>query len=329
MEIARVRDPHEVAVLVPYILGFHPGESLVLLALSGRRVVLTQRVDVVPPEHAERVVRTMLGHIARARAREVVAVAFEDAEDRTRPMVDVLLSLVGTGVVGCRACVVVRDGRCHDRLDPAPDPEGVPLPEPSRVPAVASFVAQGRHPVASRDALRARVEPGTDPRSDRVAAALSGGPGRVVRASAWRSVLAPAGGRRAGEVPADVPPKWVAMALRSLDDRTWRDALLHVMAPCGLDEEMLPPHVLAEARAAVPGLRGDPLLERVCALARLAPDKQSVGVLTMIAQLAWVDGDGALASVALERALAIDPRYRLALLLDQMVRHNVRIGSAA
>jgi hypothetical protein len=47
-------------------------------------------------------------------------------------------------------------------------------------------------------------------------------------------------------------------------------------------------------------------------------------VLTVLASYAWFHGDGALASVALDRALAIDPAYRLALLLEQMVSLAIR-----
>jgi Domain of unknown function (DUF4192) len=52
---------------------------------------------------------------------------------------------------------------------------------------------------------------------------------------------------------------------------------------------------------------------------RAAPPELSPGPLTVLAHLAWWLGDGALARTALDRALAVDPDYRLATLLERMV----------
>ena len=51
----RVRDIGEIAAGLPHLLGFRPRESVVLVGLggaSGRRVGLTVRADIPPPEHA-------------------------------------------------------------------------------------------------------------------------------------------------------------------------------------------------------------------------------------------------------------------------------------
>src|SRR5512144_616101 len=44
----RLRSPGEILALVPYLLGFHPSESLVLVAVRGprRRIVCTLRWDL-------------------------------------------------------------------------------------------------------------------------------------------------------------------------------------------------------------------------------------------------------------------------------------------
>ena len=52
----------------------------------------------------------------------------------------------------------------------------------------------------------------------------------------------------------------------------------------------------------------------------------AVPPLTLLGMHAWAQGNGALALVAAERALAIDPRYRLAKLLDQTLYLGVRPG---
>ena len=53
--VLRMRDPGELCAALPYLIGFHPRDSLVVVAFggpSGRRVGLTQRVDLPSPEHA-------------------------------------------------------------------------------------------------------------------------------------------------------------------------------------------------------------------------------------------------------------------------------------
>src|SRR3954463_16167784 len=47
--------PGDLAAAIPQLLGFHPRESVVLIALggaSGKRVGLTVRGDIPPPEYA-------------------------------------------------------------------------------------------------------------------------------------------------------------------------------------------------------------------------------------------------------------------------------------
>ena len=49
-------------------------------------------------------------------------------------------------------------------------------------------------------------------------------------------------------------------------------------------------------------------------------------VLTVLAALTWHLGEGTLTRMALDRALALEPGYRLALLLERMVDLAIRPG---
>ena len=64
---------------------------------------------------------------------------------------------------------------------------------------------------------------------------------------------------------------------------------------------------------------GDGLVERLAMVCRAAPLELSPGPLTLLAHVVWWLGDGALARTALDRALEVDPDYRLATLLARMV----------
>ncbi len=61
------------------------------------------------------------------------------------------------------------------------------------------------------------------------------------------------------------------------------------------------------------------LVERLAQACRRSPPELSPGPLTVLGHVAWWLGDGALARTAVERALDVDPDYRLAALLERMV----------
>ncbi len=72
----------------------------------------------------------------------------------------------------------------------------------------------------------------------------------------------------------------------------------------------------------------DRLVERLCWLARHTPEVHASAVLSVLASVTWHLGDGTLTRVALDRALALDPGYRLALLIERMVELAIRPGRA-
>jgi hypothetical protein len=62
---------------------------------------------------------------------------------------------------------------------------------------------------------------------------------------------------------------------------------------------------------------------------RQAPPELSPGPLTLFAHVVWWRGDGALARTALDMALEVDPRYKLAEILGRMVDAAFRPGFSA
>ena len=58
----------------------------------------------------------------------------------------------------------------------------------------------------------------------------------------------------------------------------------------------------------------------------MLPDHVAAPTLSVLASFTWWRGDGALARVALARALRCDPGYRLAQLLLHMVDLAIRPG---
>ena len=243
---------------------------------------------------------------------------------------------------------VVRDGRRYSPVcsEPCCPSEGVAVPGADEVPAVAELVALGRAPLADREAVDRLVDP--DPVwSAHLSAPLAEAtrePRRRRRDAvrAWASLLdrdpgrAPAGGAPPG------PPRLVADAVAGLRDIALRDALIGWLAPSVLPRDALDPPVLALLERRMPrwagmgswqaGPAGDGerelLLDRLVALCRCVPDDRpgdAAAACSVAAQVAWSTGDGARARAALDRALRLDPGYRLAMLLAQVVDHGLRL----
>ncbi len=81
--VLKLSCPAEVVAAVPYLLGFQPADSIVLLSLRGprHRVGLTLRADLPPPEGVTQAVAEIVGYLRRDGAEAVIAVFYAAAPD--------------------------------------------------------------------------------------------------------------------------------------------------------------------------------------------------------------------------------------------------------
>jgi hypothetical protein len=314
----RVRDVGEIAAGLPHLLGFRPRESVVLLSLggvSGRRVGMTVRADIPPPEHN----RSLAGVLSRSLRTDrpdgaLVFVVSEAADDefpgdRGLPHHDLVWEM-------CRALsrlpvpvadvVLVRDGRwwSYDCPDSCCAPgAGTPLPTVATELEVAA-IATGSVVERAREDLVARIAP--PPAYD----------ARAMAAACAR-------------IGVDVSAAVLDVGLEAVGAESWT-VLLSAMARCrpGPPADRLTD---AEVARVVWGLRDVDVRDRALELAlggdaagteqlwtectRRAPGPLDAAPATLLAVSAWLRGDGAMANIALDRALESDPGYRLARLL--------------
>lgn len=351
----RPRTPAELAVLVPYQLGYHPGPSVILTVLSGRRLGLLQRHDLLrDPHDCRQAAHQALQIVDREEATSLLVIAFEEDEGSSAPLREAVLSAADEIGIRVHEHVVVRDGRWYapDCHEPCCPPEGLPLPRPEDVPAVAAFVHAGVAPLPSRERLVDDVLPEHDEeRAARVdhhlevLEAFARGRGAIVErreqlVETWQALLDPA---PSAPPVADLRDGLLARAALSLEDVSWRDALMAVLCPGVMPTAAeWDPHVdLAlsaasrcpwssgdpDAPATGPGEAADEVLvvrARLAELTRLLPHGLMPPVLTLVAHLAWWCGDGTVAAICLERALAIDPTFRLAGLMSDLLSTGVR-----
>ena len=355
-----LRGPGDVVAILPYQLGYHPHDSVVVVSLRGKRVGLVARADLPPEPFVGEVVASLMGPLVRDGATSVIVVGYEDAPDASQPLLLDLVEQLEQARIDVVDVAVVRDGRRYSPIcsEPCCPPEGVELPDPADVPGVAEYVALGRSPLRSRADVEGLVAP--EPwRCLGVARAMASRarmPRRRRRSVAAWSALLDRGEK--GRRPLD--PAVVADLALGLADIPWRDGLIAWLVPSVLPTDKIDRTVLALLGSSLPTWGGmglsapqqpalrlardgaasaeaerhrmsverDDLLHRLLALCRSVPDEcpdQAAAVCTVAAHVAWVGGDGAIARAAVERALRLAPDYRLAQLLVQLVEVGLRL----
>ncbi len=345
MTTVRISRPDEIIALLPYELGYHPRDSLVLIGVRAGRLGLRARVDLPEPGDAADLVASVLPPFVESDAGELVAIGYESAPGAARPVlaeVDRACHRLGFGIC---ASMVVRDGRwfsldCHDPT--CCPPEGRPLPTPDEVPAVAEFVAREVRPFADRAALVDSLRPDRPLLAAAVeaeaAAWFPSWAGPFGRSSdsrtvldAWSRVLDTSDD--AGAV-ADLGARALAVAAASLVDLDLRDGLIAWLCPGLFGFENVPRGPFARWPDDRPegdldrAVRERRRQERLGQLCRCLSPSLAVAPLTVLAAFAWWRGDGTLTRIALDQALDADPDYRLAGLLLRMVDLSIRPGGA-
>jgi hypothetical protein len=318
----RIRDGGEIAAAVPHLLGFRPRESVVLLGLggdSGRRVGLTVRADIPPAEHAESLAAVLARSLCTDRPDAAVVVVFSEDPDERRPgepdiphrelVREMVRALAELGVpVG--DALLVRDGRWWDYDCPyecCGPGGGRPLPTEVTELEVAA-IATGTVVERDRDDLLARIAPP---------------PGRD------RGAMAAACARVAVECSAAV----LDSGLEAVAAQSWT-AIRDAAARCRPGAPVAGGRLTdAEVARVVWGLRDGDVRDRAIGLAlgpeaaaaeqlwtectRRAPAPLDAAPATLLGISAWLRGDGAMANVALTRALESEPGYGLARLLAE------------
>jgi len=340
--------------VLPYQLGFHPHQCVVAVSLHGTRMGLVQRLDLPPRQQVAGAVASMIAPLLQGSPSAVLLVGYEEREGESRAMLDVLAAACRGHGVKVADRMVVRGGRWFDLdcVQSCCPPEGLALPAPGSVPAVAEFVGREICPLPDRRALVDLLEP-TQPALSGAVPRLAGewlqlrreatDPGelhgfRSSELAVWSRVLSD---QDEAEPIRALPPQDLAMLAVSLTDVDLRDGLIAWLCPGTLNVDLIDPILSFQMRRVLrepPWLGGDAgaardlaqvigrqrIERRLCELSAALPDVWAVSTLTVLASFTWWRGDGALTRVALDRALRVDPHYRLAQLLERMVDLAIR-----
>lgn len=315
-DVVRVGSAAAFLAVLPHLLGFVPATSLVVVGVTPHdgRVGLTLRYELPDPpadDMAARIGAHATAVLAGHRQRSVLLVGYGPAR-LAAPVLAVVHAAACRADLDVLDVLRVQNGRYwpHPRPSSAVPPadltrsdRGTPV-DPNH-PAAGALAAAGGPVLPDRSALAASVH-GAAAASMRAAtrraenhtADLAGATGRAAVAAAIAAY------RRGVGVLDDDEVARLSVALRSLPvrDDAWA--------------RMDPTHRAAHRR-----LWAD-VLRRACRRHLAAP-------ACLLAVVAWQGGDGALANVALDRALAADPHHSLALLLRDAIHAGAPPSYAA
>jgi hypothetical protein len=305
-----VTSPAELVAAVPYLLGFHPHESLVAVGLDHTRVVVTARINL-PNLHLPNVPRTLFDALTRASANKTVIILFTDTDTDTgiaeAAVSQLLTDTVQAAGLEMLDLLLVTGGRWRSLLCqntsccPA---EGTAIPaEPTLIAAAA--IHAGLQALPNREALAAMFEPIPESNlevelrveQDRQLQVVLTGERDAEDHSVVEELVAAQRAAQARRMP---PDEQVARFAIALQGYPVRDAMW-----LAIDDGQLPG------------------AELWVNLARRLPRPYDAAPLFLAAWSAYRDGNGAVAGIAAELALVSDPDYSAAGLLLSALRYGV------
>lgn len=309
-----LRTPEDLLAMVPYLIGYPPEDSLVVIALTGKALGLTARLDL--PDHIDQLAdfRPAVEHLADVatdNADTCVVIAYGEPHIAT-PVLDLADEILAAAGMHVAETVRVTNNRYHFHPcnDPACcPPDGRPIPATNtRIDAEAVF--GGMTVRSSRADLIATVAPDTGQRR-------SGMQDAALRATA---VLL-----KDLEI---ADPQHDRAAAQPFTRERGTDAVTHAL------DHHRGRLVLTDEQAATllillrnPDVRDHALLhtnpgdlDLWADLTRRAPHTLTAPVATVLAYTAWLAGNGALANIALDRATHANPSYPMADLLRRAIQ---------
>jgi hypothetical protein len=311
----RLAAPKDILATIPFLVGYHPSDSIVVLGMSEHRVSFTARDDLPPAgeEPPDGQVSYLIEVVLRQECQRVMLVGY-GSEERVTPTMIALLD--GFEQAGAKVIDALRaDGRrywsyvcTNTRCCP---PQGMPY-DTSSSEVSAAWTLAGRVARRDRSEYEAQIRSVTGPARDAMHRATAAAHERLIQlvAEAQDEEQAEAALLNAGNLaiaealnqqlhgkpPTDEQAAWLSVLLQSVAIRDIAWSLIRGSGLSLYHHRALWQEVLHRAET-------DVVPAPAC----------------LFAFAAWRCGDGGIARLALERALDVDPRYRMANLLHDAI----------
>lgn len=314
-----IRSPEDAVSAVPYLLGFHPERSLVVVGYGGPHGTCALRADLGRLQESVERISEM---VARNGFENALLVGYGTDEEVAPLITAVESELVECGVA-VQEVLRVEGGRwwsyrCQD-TECCP-PTGTPFDISTSVVAAQATMA-GQVVLADRRELARTVAPLGGRIRETMRSATARAEQRLAEAELPFGSLR-SGRRRPGGPRVEEGVPFVRTVVERLpelpteDQIAWLGVLLtHVRvrdeAWVRIDPDRVGQHILLWRE----------VLRRV-------EEPYAPAPASLLAYGAFIAGDGGLANVAIDRALAADPGYSMALLLKDVIQAGLPPSSA-
>lgn len=313
----RISSPASILAVVPGLLGFDPGHSFVVIGaeVARREVRVTLRYDLPDPgkpQLADILAEEAVSLLSAQGVSTAVAVGY-GADGAVSPVAAAFLDRAAAAGITVAELLRAEDSRYWSYVCDDPGccpPAGTPF-DGTGHPAARALRAAGGRVLPSREDLAATVAP------------AGGQPGRAMR-RATRQALANIARCAARMSHAGVPVSTRRLTA-VLGQLAVREAIRRYRAGEAVDPEdaawltvaLRQVRVRDDAWARMDPEHRDAHQRLWTDLTRLARPGYVAAPAALLAFVAWQAGNGALANVALDRALADNPHYSMALLLRE------------
>ena len=318
--VVQAGSPAALLAIVPHLVGFVPEASIVVIGTSPPRdrIRITLRYDLPDPPGAgisADLAAHAVGILGQQRLPGAVAVGY-GREALVSPVAHALREAADLAGIALHDILRVEDGfywsyLCgHEACCPA---AGVPF-DASAHPASTAMASAGSQVLAGRAAVAARIAPvgyiaaesmrQATRRAERHVARLLAKVRMSSRIGAARRMIAAEGLAAVG-----------AMITRYRDGSRFASDYEIARITVALHDL----RVRDDAWARMDPVHADAHQRLWIDVVRRAQPGHVAAPAALLAFVAWQSGDGALANVALDRALADDPGYSMALLLRQVI----------
>jgi hypothetical protein len=290
----KVRHPDELLAIIPYLIGFHPAESIVAVFVRSGRIVLTARMDLPPEVAIDQLAERIDALAEQQNAQALALVAYSQASLPANRMLTRLMDRLSSHEL--TDVLYVGHGRwwslsCGEECCPL---TGTPY-DLSSHPVSAAAVVAGLSARADRRELEATVSgpPETElPRLDALAATLF-------------TELGPFDNRTAA-----------ARLMISIVDAGMAD-------PCALDERsclllgwlVTDFHIRDLAWSRISHAEAEDHVQLWGSVVARVPPLLAAAPLCLLGMAAWVSGAGALLNCCCERLSRVNPAYSMGGLL--------------
>jgi hypothetical protein len=297
--------PHDLLAAIPFLIGYHPQNSLVLVSLKDDSVGMAMRVDL-PRDIAIEGYDLLASHFVREEAEAALIVAYTDqsSADCENILINTSAALVRAGI-DIKESLIVRNNRFRSML--CTDPTCCP-PEGTAVPALDSSRIAAEHVIAGHPMPFESV--------DGLVQSIAAVPSSFE--THWQD---------------EVQAFWVSSDAEEINDlqRDGATAVIDLAGEYregrGAEDRELAARIIGrlsdiQVRDFALGSHSDETADFYWAmwrdLLRIAPRGFVAPVASLFASMAYERGEGALAHKALDRALHDDDHYSLALLLRRV-----------